>query len=144
MVANPGHTCRRSNWLLAGPDLSIIWNQGASRQSHRPDRSPKHDQGCSSYALFRGRRRVNTLQTARKADILPSLTSQPRDLKQKARLRKEPSLYIVLTMPTFMRAGELARPRRTLLRCPSPPFYNTPPSEAPMPFTLYPFRRFLV
>jgi hypothetical protein len=39
---------------------------------------------------------VNTLQTAREADTLPSLASQPRDLKQKARLRKDPGLCFVL------------------------------------------------
>ena len=119
MVAHPGHTCRRSNWLLARPDLSIIWIRESVDNHIALIAPPEHDEGCSSYTLFRGRRRVNTLQTARKADTLPSLPSQLRDLKQKARLRKDPGLYIVLTMPTLMRAGETARPRRTLLRCPS-------------------------
>jgi hypothetical protein len=55
---------------------------------------------------------VNTLQTARKADTLPSLPSQPRDLKQKARLRKEPGLYFVGARLTcsFSRCGEWDRP----------------------------------
>ena len=27
VVAQPGHTCRRSDWLLARPDFSIIWTR---------------------------------------------------------------------------------------------------------------------
>ena len=27
MVAQPGYTCRRSDWLLARPDFSIIWTR---------------------------------------------------------------------------------------------------------------------
>ena len=45
---------------------------------------------------------LNALQTAGRADLLLSRSSQPRDLKQKARLRKDPGLCFVLTMPTLM------------------------------------------
>jgi hypothetical protein len=87
---------------------------------------------------------VNTLQTARKADTLPSLPSQPRDLKQKARLRKDPGLCFVLTMSMLTHTGdppwssEPARPRRTLSRCPSHPSRIHLPARPPWPSQFVP------
>jgi hypothetical protein len=37
-----------------GPISPSSGPQGASRQSHRPDRPPERDEGFSSYSLFRG------------------------------------------------------------------------------------------
>jgi hypothetical protein len=120
VVAQPGHTCRRSDWLLTRPDFSIIWTREPvdnhtaliALLNTTRDFPRMHDSG--------GRRRVNTLQTAGRADLLPSLPSQPRDLKQKARLRKDPGLCFVLTIPRSCPTHP--RPRRQFRHrdgCPS-------------------------